>query len=100
MNRTVATTLIVVSFVVGVLAGTAVRATSAQQRVQPQVLVEGSAPDVFIPQTPAVGSTVWFGGIGGPDCTVVTVHKEWVKCDAHPTWRNIYTGAAYTVVAK
>jgi hypothetical protein len=35
---------------------------------------------------------------GHDDCEVEAVIQEWVKCRERPTWRNLYNGAAYSIL--
>ena len=52
-------------------------------------------PGIGLPSMPGVGDRLYIQGHVPMGCTVTALHGEWVLCDAY--WRNLVTGAAYTI---
>ena len=52
-------------------------------------------PGVGLPSMPGVGDRLYVYGHTPMGCVVTSIHGDWVLCDA--VWRNLVTGAAYTI---
>jgi hypothetical protein len=59
-------------------------------------LVQAQSQSRPLPEMPRRDTRLYVTGLGGTtECTVSEIVDVWVKCDG--VWRNLSTGAAYTI---
>lgn len=94
MQRVWAVALGVVMFVLGAYSAPLLTAQSSRDR--DRVIGTNTPERALLPEQPIQRMVVRTPG--HDDCEVEAVIQEWVKCRERPTWRNLYNGAAYSVL--